>query len=144
VLFNIFINDLFDDLPYTGVMILSGKANRCVTEPPLVLPGFLFADDALGLAATKEQLVFLCHHVGEWMAENKIRIGISKCGVMVFGSNGHGGQATTCSLLDPAYSPNLLISLEVVPLVEEYLYLSISITLALNTKDLIAPHFVSR
>lgn len=64
VLFNIFINDLFDDLPYSGATIPSGSVSQPI-EPALVIPGLLFADDALGLAETKDELVLLCTHIGQ-------------------------------------------------------------------------------
>ena len=111
----IFINDLFIGLSYVGVPIPQGSKKRPM-NPPLLLPGLLFADDALGLAADPEELCSLCAHIGTWMAENEMRVGISKCGIMVFGSNGKGGDASDlaqCPLPDPLYDACLHIRGEV-------------------------------
>jgi hypothetical protein len=145
ILFNIFINDLFDGLSYVGVPIPQGTAAHPV-DPPLLLPGLLFADDALGLAANPEELCTLCDHIGEWTAENEMRVGISKCGIMVFGSNGEGGDASDlaqCPLPDPVYDARLNIGGEIVPLVTDYLYLGVTITPSLDTADLVAPRLAS-
>jgi hypothetical protein len=57
ILFNIFINDLFDRLPYGGVDI------PCSGPGTLSIPSLLFADNALGLAPSLPALGELCDHI---------------------------------------------------------------------------------
>lgn len=69
-----------------------------------------------------------------------MRVGISKCAVMVFGSDGLGDDSTSeCSLPDPAYTACLNIGGKLVPLATEYLYLGVTIMPSLAVKDLVAP-----
>ena len=140
-----FINDLFNGLSYVGVPIPQGTKKHPV-DPPLLLPGLLFTDDALGLTASPEELCTLCAHIGTWTAANEMRVGISKCGIMMFGSNGEGGDASDlaqCPLPNPVYDARLHIGGELVPIVTDYLYLGVTITPSLDTADLIAPRLES-
>jgi hypothetical protein len=142
ILFNIFINDLFDDLPYPLVEIPRGTRKQPIL-PALGLAGLLFADDALGLASTKEETCMLCKHIGDWTATNEMKVGIGKCGIMEWSSNGEGGYTDEASLPDPDYDMRLVIGGEAVPIVEEYLYLGVTITRLLDIKDLLAPRLES-
>lgn len=142
ILFNIFINDLFHNLLYTSIVIPS-STSRKLGKPPLVITDLLFADDALGLATSKEELTILCAHIGHWTTNNKMKVGILKCGIMVFGSDGLGQGLLTCSLPDPWYTARLTIEGKPVPLVESYLYLGVTITPSLSTANLVASHFAS-
>jgi hypothetical protein len=139
VLFNIFINDLFDNMRYRKVDIPRGTRLKPV-RPALGLAGLLFADDALGLAATVEETCMLCDHITDWTAANEMKVGIGKCGIMEWGVEREGGEA---SLPDPDYDGRLVIGGEAVPVVEEYLYLGVTITRSLDIKDLLAPRLES-
>jgi hypothetical protein len=142
VLFNIFINDLFDDLPYRRTVIPWGTRTQPVL-PALGLAGLLFANDALGLATTLEEVCMLCQHIGNWTARNKMKVGIDKCGIMEWGSDGSGGYSDKSSLPDPNYTARLVIGGKAVPVVGEYLYLGVTITRSLAIKDLLAPCLAS-
>jgi exonuclease III len=133
VLFNVFINDLFDNLPYGGVEIPSGGPGT------LSIPGLLFADDALGLAPTLPALGELCDHITAWSADNEMQVGIQKCGLMEFGANGAGGDSDTDVLTDAG----LCLSGVPVPVVEEYLYLGVTVTRSLETAALVKPRLES-
>jgi hypothetical protein len=142
VLFNVFINNLFDDMPYPRVEIPRGPRLKPIL-PAMGLAGLLFADDALGLASTLEETCMLCKHVGDWTEANEMKVGITKCGIMEWGSNGEGGYSNASSLPDPDYDMRLMIGGETVPVVKEYLYLGIMITRSLAIQDLLAPRLAS-
>jgi hypothetical protein len=133
VLFNIFINDLFDNLPYGGVDI------PCSGPGSLSIPGLLFADDALGLAPSLPALGELCDHITAWSTDNEMQVGIQKCGLMEFGANGYGGDSDT----DVLTGCGLCLSGVPVPVVEEYLYLGVTVTRSLSTAALIKPRLES-
>jgi hypothetical protein len=84
VLFNIFINDLFDNMRYPKVEIPRGTQLKPVL-PALGLAGLLFANDALGLASTLEKICMLCDHITDWTEANEMKVGIGKCGIMEYG-----------------------------------------------------------
>jgi len=52
-----------------------------------------------------------------------MKVGIGKCGIMEWGSDGVGGYLGESSLPDPDYDIRLVTGGESVPVVEEYLYL---------------------
>jgi hypothetical protein len=58
----------------------------------------------------------------------------------IWGIAGEGGKA---SLPDPDYDVRLVIGWEAVPVIEEYLYLGVTITRLLDIKDLLAPRLES-
>ena len=142
ILFNIFINDLFDDIPYPTVEIPRGTRTKPVL-PTMGLAGLLFADDALGLASTREETCMLCDHITRWTETNEMKVGIGKCGIMEWGSDGVGGYSDESSLPDPDFDARLVIGGEAVPIVQEYLYLGVTITRTLAVADLLAPRLES-
>ena len=142
ILFNMFINDIFDDLPYCKVEIPRGTRTKPVL-PAMGLAGLLFADDALGLASTLEETCMLCKHITDWTETNEMKVGIGKCGIMEWGSDGAGGYSGASSLPDPDFDMHLVIGGEAVPVADEYLYLGVTITRSLAIKDLLAPQLES-
>ena len=107
--------------------------------PALGLAGLLFADNALGLASTPEETCMLCQHITNWSMANEMKVGIGKCGIMEWDSDGAGGYSGKSSLPDPDYDPRLVIGDGAVPVVSEYLYLGVTITRTLAIQDLLAP-----
>jgi hypothetical protein len=137
VLFNIFINGLFDEMPYRPVEIPRGARLKPVL-PAMGLARLLFTDDALGLASSLEEICLLCEHISQWTATNKMKVGIGKCGIMEWGIAGEPD-----SLPDPYYDALLAIGGEAVPVVDEYLYLGVTITRSLTVQDMLAPRLES-
>jgi hypothetical protein len=138
VFFNIFINDFFDNMPFDPVIIPRG-ARKKPTLPHMRLAGLLFADDALGLASTLEETCLLCDHITAWTEKNEMKVGITKCGIMEWGSDGDQGYSVVSSLPSPEFDGRLKIGGEPVPVVDEYLYLGVTITRSLEIQDLLAP-----
>jgi hypothetical protein len=87
-LFNIFIKDLFDDMPYGNVVIPHGIWTwRKPVLPFLGLVRLLFADIALGLVANLEEICLLCTYITNWTNANDMKVNIGKCGIMEWGTN---------------------------------------------------------
>jgi hypothetical protein len=138
VIFNIFINDFFDAMPYDDVIIPRGPRKK-PTLPHMGLAGLLFADDALGLASTLEETCLLCDHVAAWTEANEMQVGITKCGIMEWGSDGDQGYSAVSSLPNAEFDDRLRIGGQRVPVVDEYLYLGVTITRPLEIRELLAP-----
>jgi hypothetical protein len=138
VLFNVFINDFFDDMPYSNVIIPRGARNK-PTLPHMGLAGLLFADNALGLASSLEETCLLCDHITTWTNRNEMKVGITKCGIMEWGSDGDQGYSGVSSLPNAEFDDRLKIGGQRVPVVDEYLYLGVTITRPLEVKELLAP-----
>ena len=72
ILFNLFINDIFNDCDEFGIKI--GNESCC---------GGLFADDIVLCAPTRGNLKKLLKKVNKWAIENDMKFGINKCATMV-------------------------------------------------------------
>jgi hypothetical protein len=137
ILFNIFINDLFDDMPYRKVVIPRGTRKKPIL-PAMGLAGLFLTNDALSLASTIEETCMLCDHVTKWTEANEMRVGIKKHGIMEWGSDGAGGYSDESTLPDPEYDMPMVIGGEPVPVLSEYLHLCVTITCTQVVKDLLA------
>ncbi len=76
ILFNLFINDIFNDCDDFGVPI--NTSTSC---------GGLFADDIVLCAPSRVKLKKLLKKVNNWAKNNKMNFGINKCATMVIRPN---------------------------------------------------------
>jgi exonuclease III len=106
VLFNIFINDILKGIP--GVRVTGGHQ----------VPGFMFADDLVVLASTRSALQQALDKIAAWCDHWEMSMGHAKCGIMVFGPEGKRQKAK-----DALLSREWTAQGDVVPVVDEYLYL---------------------
>jgi hypothetical protein len=135
-LFNIFIKDLFDDMPYGNVVIPHGIWTwRKPVLPFLGLVRLLFADIALGLVANLEEICLLCTYITNWTNANDMKVNIGKCGIMEWGTNREWGHSGAFSLPNPNFDAHLVISGEPVPVINEYMYLRVTITCLLGASS---------
>jgi hypothetical protein len=144
VLFNTFINDIFDNMPVPGCLVPSGKKDQVHTDPdPLRCHGLLFADDLVALASVPDKLIGICVHVTAWCEENEMQVGIHKCGIMEFVGNDKDGFPMTAVFPEEALECDMLLCGQQVPLVETHTYLGIEITTTLSFDEIIAPRVES-
>ncbi len=76
MLFNLFINDIFDD------------ANKVIVpRSTIMIPGLMFADDIVVFGETKEDLDCKVKQISKWAVDNQMRINCNKCGILVWDTN---------------------------------------------------------
>jgi hypothetical protein len=138
VLFNVFINDIFDDMPLRGTLVPSGRRTKTPAQP-LRCHGLLFADDLVGLGSDPAELQTLCTHITAWCTTNKMEVGIKKCGVMEFEGHDATGRTLASVLPNEELQATMQLCNQAVPLVETYTYLGIKITKSLRYQDLLSP-----
>ena len=133
ILFNIFINDLFegdrDDGP-SGVMVPYGSitsGTRTFTSP-----GALFADDCVTLSPNVGDVIACCKLIESWTRRNEMEVGITKCGILEVRPDNLPIELTVDS---PVYD-SCRINGSLVPLVDKYKYLGIEITSNLTVRDM--------
>jgi len=130
ILFDIFINDLYGK-PGVKRIKLGVTVPGIKVEEEGLLSGLLFADDLVGLASSLKDMKEHAQHVDEWCRTWDMKVGIKKCGIMCMGDKKiqtvvDEGQeqlreeGAPCLGGDP------------VPVVEEYVYLGVTITRYLN------------
>ena len=78
ILFNLFINDLVDELEQEGGVDIPGMKN---TE----ISALLFADDLVMLADSEEKLHMMVQRLEGWCKQWEMRVNAAKCGVMEIG-----------------------------------------------------------
>jgi len=142
VLFNIFINDIFDAVPIPGCLVPSGRRSDRQTDP-LRCHGLLFADDLVALASDLGELRSFCDHITAWCRANEMEVGIHKCGIMEFEPLDASGFLMPSVLPNEALQAQMQLCGQRVPLVETYTYLGVEITKGLSLADLIAPRLES-
>ena len=128
VLFNIFINDIFDKARRHGI--------RCpgVGHSVQNIPGLLFADDLVGMAPTRKKLQKLMKCIDRWAQRNGMTIGVSKCGVMGVGED---------SQRKLERSPQRWkLGGHAIPIVEQYTYLGINIHYQMQRHKMIASRLI--
>ena len=113
LLFNIYIDDLFDKVQPVEVEGIRGG-----------LKGLLFADDTVILAESKNDLDQKLKVIEEWMKENSMEINPSKCGVMQINAS------------DEVSPIEVLYKGEQIPLVEKYTYLGIEFNRHLDLQEM--------
>lgn len=120
IVFNVFINGLIAKVKATGVG---------VDVPGIMglMALLLFADDALGLARTVEELRIIIGAFQAWVKEWGMEFGIPKCGVMML--NATEAQKEEFRKL------KFKIGNECVPHVKEYKYLGVHVTEAFGNHE---------
>lgn len=78
VLFNLFINDIFDGAEDWGCGVPECSAAGMV-------PGLLYADDAVALSPSLDAFGSMLRHLDRWASDHFMSFGIRKCGVMALG-----------------------------------------------------------
>jgi hypothetical protein len=123
VLFNLFINDLVNELERDGGGVdIPGMKTTKEKEGKRV-GALLFADDLVMLADSEGQLHAMIQRLEEWCQSWEMRVNASKCGIMEIGT-----PRTTKEDL------NVRVGGEDVPVVEAYTYLGCQFTHDLNLK----------
>jgi exonuclease III len=117
LLFNIFINDLFDLIDW-GVHL----------DRETLIKGALFADDAAVTSETPGDHQMALSRVFEWAKRHKMTFGIKKCGTMVVGGETqiHMGERA-----------EMLLGDDMIPRVDTYKYLGIPFRKDLGLQDFI-------
>jgi len=117
----------------SGVRVAAG-ATATWHQSDLFVGGALFADDAVGLTGTIEETRLFCDRVTQWNRFNEMEVGIQKCGILEFCPVGEERILTE----EHPERITLLVGNELVPIVEEYLYLGLRLTSALDMDSLIS------
>ena len=81
VLFDIFINDLLDELRESRCGVELSTSRGTTTKP---IPGLLWADDLVLIAKSSEELQKALRCVDKWMTSFQLEIGHEKCCVVPF------------------------------------------------------------
>lgn len=116
ILFDIYINDLLDGIE--GIMV-PGMSDR--------VRGLLFADDAVILSSTREDMEHNLEVIAQWCETWKMSINQSKCGVMCI----------TPENEEPILRTKVRLNNERIPNVSSYLYLGIRFTRELDFESMI-------
>jgi len=115
ILFNIFINDIFDGVEHLGCDV-PGCTDTLAARQPLRVPGQLYADDAVGITGSFDNLHAMFAHFSQWAEDHFMGFGVLKCGVMALGR-----YSDETALREQAARWQL--GGERVPVVNEYRYL---------------------
>ena len=123
IIFNIFINDIFN-------RIEQGVAEAGISVEGLQerLLGLLFADDLVIWAETPDKLREMMHRITEWGNDNHMTFGISKCGVMGFGTGA----------FDEIKLQQFTLQTKLVPVVSVYKYLGVIITTEMDMEQMVS------
>ena len=120
ILFNIFINDIFDKCKSYGV--ITEKKKCC---------GGLFADDIVLLAPTKSSLKNLLNIAHDWGIKNEMTFGINKCATLVVKPKNF--------IPSRHYeNPTFRLGMNYIPSTNQYTYLGIPFNESLDLKPIIA------
>ena len=133
VLFNIFINDLLENRgedALRGVLVPHGKPH--VDRQKIRVQGALFADDLVTLDPTIQEAAESCSVVERWADRNEMKVGISKCGILEV----RPSQSTATLTEGNPMRDTLRIQGQLVPIVDEYVYLGLRLTSDLTIGDL--------
>jgi exonuclease III len=121
ILFDLFINDIVDDLDTVVVPGLPEGVDRNI-------PGLLFADDVALIADSAVKLKAQLEGVGAWATKWGMSVGHSKCGVMVLlDSVAH--QA--------AKDQDWALQGSTIPVVDQYVYLGVTLDHELSLATMI-------
>ena len=129
ILFNIFINDIFDGIEGLGCEV-PGCVDMLDSRQPLRVPGQLFADDTVGLAPSLDNLHAMFAHFSQWAEDHYMGFGVKKCGVMALGRH-----SDVVALREQA--DRWQLGGERVPVVSEYRYLGALINSDLSMRNIV-------
>ena len=130
VLFNIFINDLPEELERSlGTQVPTGTV--FYFQPRIKIASFLFADDLATVAGSAEQAAQQCQVVEQWINKNGMTAGIKKCGVMRVRTEDERKRGVKIEI-DDATRDMWRIHGKRLPVVTEYEYLGIVMNQDLN------------
>jgi len=132
VLFNIFINNIFDNTENLGVQVPAGVPNSPNPWLSEKVSGLLFADDLVAIAPTRRRLKRMCDHLGQWARAHELEVGIQKCGVMAINR--------PRSMLEEKRR-YWKINGEEVPIVDQYQYLGIQFRSDLDIPSMVQARF---
>ncbi len=118
ILFNLFINDIFNDCEDFGVPI---DTSTCC--------GGLFADDIVLCSPSRVKLKKLLKKVNDWAKVNKMNFGINKCATMVIRPNTPENQNKK--------DPTFYLAGQALPTTDCYTYLGIPFDKSLSLKPVI-------
>ncbi|ORD97386.1 LORF2 [Hepatospora eriocheir] len=127
ILFDLFINDILNEVK--GIKVPG------VQEP---LKGLLFADDAVVLAESQQELKAAVTSIESWSSKWEMSINVAKCGIMEF----PGVGVSTCRNA-PIPEVDIKIGNEPIPNVKSYIYLGIKLEPTLDTAKMVS-HNVAR
>ena len=96
-----------------------------------MVPGLLFADDAVATTPSLDSLERMLDHLSEWARDHFMGFGILKCGLMALGRHSDPSALR-------ARAPQLLLGGLPVPVVDEYRYLGVTIR-----SDMSVPHILA-
>lgn len=97
------------------------------------IPGLLFADDAVILADGKEELRRSIGLVEQWTHRWEMEVNVSKCGIIRFSNRDTERNKRVCRNNTP-----ITIGGEVVPEVDSYVYLGITLDSGLSKNPMVA------
>ena len=127
LLFNIFINDIFDE--WEGGV--EAPLNKNLTTK---VPGLLFADDLVGLCNNADELADLTEHLKRWCSENEMQMSVdssgSKTAYMVFHPNSDVRRRLKADLRQKRVRAGKEST--IIPVVDAYKYLGSSINEGLD------------
>jgi len=118
ILFNLFINDIFNDFSEFGIPL---DESRCC--------GGLFADDIVLCAPSRTKLKKMLKKVNEWAQFNMMNFGINKCATMVI-------QLDT-PLFQNKRDPTFHLAGQPIPITKCYTYLGIPFDKSLSLNPII-------
>ena len=120
ILFNLFINDIFNDFSELGIPLSESKC--C---------GGLFADDIVLCAPSrnKSKEKKMLKMVNEWAKFNMMKFGINKCATMVIRSD--------TPLFQNKRDPSFYLAGQPIPITKCYTYLGIQFDKSLSLKPII-------
>ena len=118
LLFNIYINDLLDNIKPVPVIGLENNISINITQENPTgklsgLRGLMFADDTVIAATTQEDSIDKLNKIDHWMVDNAMEINPSKCGIMEIVRD------------TPLIQTPVKYHGEIIPVVDKYTYLGI-------------------
>ena len=136
VLFNLFINDMFEGVDHLGCEIPGSFDDSVKTSMTLIrIPGLLYADDAVAIAPSLHCLQHMLDHLSSWANDHFMQFGVMKCGIMAMGV--HSDMEALKSQSD-----RWKLGGEQVPIVSQYRYLGTMIHRDLQLKHITSDRLV--
>ena len=138
VLFNLFINDIFEGVDHLGCEVpgsFDNSVKTSMSQTLIRIPGLLYADDAVAIARSLQCLQHMLNHLSSWANDHFMQFGVMKCGVMAMGV--HSDMEALQSQSD-----RWKLGGEQVPVVSQYRYLGTMIHRDLQLKHITSDRLV--